>query len=76
MFTNTWPDTTSRIMRCAVPTFVVHTPAIRPYSVPLARAIASSMSLKLVTASTGPKTSSWKIRLAASASSMRVGWKK
>jgi hypothetical protein len=41
----------------------VQTPAPRPYSVSLAIAIASASSLKVVTDSTGPKISSWKMRI-------------
>ncbi|MNT83646.1 hypothetical protein D3C72_2235460 [compost metagenome] len=39
------------------------TPAPRPYSVSLAISIASSKVLKVVTARTGPKISSWKTRM-------------
>ena len=41
----------------------VQTPAPRPYIVSLAISSASASSLNVVTASTGPKISSWKIRI-------------
>ncbi len=41
----------------------VHTPAPRPYSVSLAISSASASSLNVVTDSTGPKISSWKMRI-------------
>ena len=41
----------------------VQTPAPSPYIVSLAIDSASASSRKVVTASTGPKISSWKIRI-------------
>ena len=51
----------------------VHTPAPRPYSVSLAILMASSKSSNEVTETTGPKISSWKIRMRLSPSKI-VGW--
>ena len=41
----------------------VHTPAPSPYSVSLAILMASAKSANGVTDTTGPKISSWKIRI-------------
>ena len=52
-----------RPMRYAVLMSRVQTPAPRPYSVSLAISSASSGVRNYVTASTGPKIASWKMRM-------------
>ena len=52
-----------RPMRNALLVSRVQTPAPRPYIVSFAISSASRSFLKVVTASTGPKISSWKIRM-------------
>src|SRR5438105_741225 len=55
---NTWPLFTRRAMRSCREPSRVHTPATSPNFVAFASCTASSSSLKLIAASTGPNTSS------------------
>ena len=73
MLIETWPASIRRARRTALPTSAVHTEATRPYWVPLAIRSASSSSSAPSTESTGPKISSWAMRISDETSSKIVG---
>ena len=72
-FTCTMPASISRMKRRARPRSRVTTDALRPKRVSLASATASSKSLASSTATTGPKISSWAMRMSGRTPSKTVG---
>ena len=67
------PDCTSRAKRMAQSRFWVKIPADRPNRESLAMAMASLMSVKALTATAGPKSSSLETRMSGLTSATTVG---
>ena len=73
MFVQTVPAWSSRLTRRLVLRLPVKTPAARPNSVALARAMASVSVSKTSKVATGPKTSFWTMSWLTSVTSSRAG---